>query len=282
MPATQHETELTLADLLTGEVQLASPPALYFELCKAADDPTKSSEKLGNIIGKDPNLCTRLLKIVNSAFFAFPSQIRTISRAITLIGIDELQTLLLSTLIIDKFSALPGGMPCMRDYWRNCLNCALLARLIGGHLHNSEGKEALFVCGLLHEIGQLLFYLRIPQLARDMALQAEAGNIEVTQAERKLLGFDHYQAGAVLARLWRLPELIAATIANHHDPLMAKSHPQESAIVRLAWQLGIQSDMASPCSAQGHLLKIPQPVLQSMVQQAGEELEEIVQLFCPG
>lgn len=124
MPATQPATELTIADLLTGDVHLASPPNLYFELCRAADDPAATSENLAGIIGNDPNLCGRLLKIVNSAYFGLPGQIRTISRAITIIGIDELRTLVLGTLIIDKFSALPGGLPSMHAYWRNCLNCA--------------------------------------------------------------------------------------------------------------------------------------------------------------
>ncbi len=251
MPATQPATELTIADLLTGDVHLASPPNLYFELCRAADDPAATSENLAGIIGNDPNLCGRLLKIVNSAYFGLPGQIRTISRAITIIGIDELRTLVLGTLIIDKFSALPGGLPSMHAYWRNCLNCALLARSIGRYLHNAAGKETLFVCGLLHEIGQLVFYLRIPELARDVALQAEAGSIDAIQAEQKLLGFDHYQAGAALARLWRLPDIIAETIASHCDPLMADTYPQESAIVSLAWQLSIRQDLPASCPPTG-------------------------------
>lgn len=140
----------------------------------------------------------------------------------------------------------------------------------------------MFVCGLLHEIGQLVFYLRIPDLARDVALQAEAGSIDAIQTEQKLLGFDHYQAGAALARLWRLPDIIAETIASHCDPLMADTYPQESAIVSLAWQLSIRQDLPASCPPDQHLLKIPGTVLEAMTQQAQEELDEILQLFHPG
>jgi len=80
------QSEITISDLLRGDIQLASPPTLFFELKKVTEDPTKTLNDAGEIIEKDPGLTARLLKIVNSAFYGFPARISTISHAITLIG----------------------------------------------------------------------------------------------------------------------------------------------------------------------------------------------------
>jgi HD-like signal output (HDOD) protein len=118
MPSTLLHSGLTIADLLQGDVQLASPPNIYFELQKVSEDPNKSLADAAFIIEQDAALSLKLLKIVNSAFYGFPAQITSISRAITMIGIKELRSIVLSTVIIDKFSNLPGlfFMCCIKDH----------------------------------------------------------------------------------------------------------------------------------------------------------------------
>ena len=73
---------LTIADLLRGDLQFASPPNIYFALKQIVDDPYKSPKDAAFVIENDASLAAKLLKIVNSAFYGFPSQIASIEKAI--------------------------------------------------------------------------------------------------------------------------------------------------------------------------------------------------------
>ena len=239
---TANNTELSITDLLRGDLQLASLPTIYFELKKVTDDPTKTLNDAGKIIEKDPGLTTRLLKIVNSAFFGFPAKISTLSHAINLIGVRELENLVLATLVVDKFSSLPSGLISMRDFWSISLRCALNAKELCSYHCESETSETIFVCGLLHDIGRLVFYRRIPALAREIGLQKASSEKDEVQIEQNLLGFDHYQTGAELAKLWNLPVIIETTIRHHSNPDMAGQFSHEANIVKLAFQLSQQKN----------------------------------------
>ncbi len=275
-------SEITISDLLSGDVQLASPPTLFFELKKVTEDPTKTLKDAGKIIEKDPGLTARLLKIVNSAFYGFPARISTISHAITLIGIKELETLVLATLVIDKFSSLPSGMMSMRDFWSMSLRCALNAKEFCNLQCQAESVEAIFVCGLLHDIGRLIFYRRIPALAREIGLQKAAGDKDEIQIEHNLLGFDHFQTGAELAKLWNLPAIIETTIRHHSKPELAGQFHTEANIVKLAYRLS-QQKIFDPdnftIDSDFSVFSISE--LEEISEKANAKFDEIFSIFYP-
>ncbi len=211
------QSDLTPADLLKGDLQLTTPPSIYLALKNTINDPKKNIHDAADIIEKDPALSARLLRIVNSAFYGFPAQILSIDRAINLIGFKELQSLVLSTIIIERFTDLPGSMS-MQDFWSRSLKCALITAEID-KLNGAQHHESSFICGLLHDIGLLVFYRRIPELARevDLLLQSEEPLMMQSEAtlEQQIIGFDHYQMGAALCQSWKLPELLIETILSH-------------------------------------------------------------------
>lgn len=102
----------------------------------------------------------RLLKLVNSAYFGYSGRIVKVTLAITMIGVRELQNLVLATLIIIKFSAQPDGMMTMHEFWAASVRSALMARALALALPGQikEDRESVFICGLLHDIGKLVFY----------------------------------------------------------------------------------------------------------------------------
>lgn len=270
---------LTAADLLKGDLQLTSPPAIYFELKKTLEDPYKSIIDAGEIIEKDPALSIRLLKLVNSAFFGFPSRIVTISHAITLIGTQELQNLVLSTLIIDRFSMLPNGMLSMHDFWAMSLRSALTAKELAAHWDTDENDEAIFICGLLHEIGKLVFYRRIPELAREVGLLVESTDADEIETERNIIGFDHYETGAELAKLWKLPEIIGETIALHAHPDRTGRYQTAAAVVRSANRIAKMAffDIETDLTEVG----ISDEQLSDIIDKVHDQFEDIFNIFYP-
>ncbi len=234
---TSSPSDLTINDLLKGDLQLTSPPAIYFELKKIVEDPSKSMADAAFVIEKDAAVALKLMKIVNSAYYGFPSRIASVERAVTIIGTAELQNLVLGAVIIERFSNLPGNIMTMHDFWAKSLKCALISRELDAYL-GGQYRDSVFLCGLFHDIGQLVFFRRIPELAREVELIRQSRqNLEFDDEiliEEDIIGFNHFQAGAVLCRLWNLPEVIVESIRLHNYPDNTDQNYMIAAIARLA------------------------------------------------
>ena len=143
-------------ELIREEDELVfSLPTIYVELQKALSDPDKTFRDLGDIIGFDPALSARLLKIVNSPFYGFPSKIDTISHAISIIGMDQLTDLALATLVIYQFEGIPNNMFNMEKFWWHSVACGVAARSIAD-IRNEKNAERFYLAGILHDIGREL------------------------------------------------------------------------------------------------------------------------------
>ncbi len=220
-------------ELVTGSVDIASLPDIFFKVNEMVEDPYCSASDIGDVIKSDAPFTARLLKLVNSPFFGFPSRIDTVSRAITVIGTRELRDLILATSVVKNFTGIPADLVTMDQFWRHSIYCGLLARIIATHCREVN-LERFFVAGLLHDIGSLLIYRKLPELARETLNRANYNGQVLHQAEREVLGFDHADVGGELLRTWRLPESLIEGIAFHHAPERATHHPREAAITHLA------------------------------------------------
>jgi len=78
---------MTPQDLVTGVIRLVSLPEVCIRVNEMMEDPSTTAKTLGEVISRDAGLTARLLKIVNSSFYGFPSKIETVSRAVTVIGL---------------------------------------------------------------------------------------------------------------------------------------------------------------------------------------------------
>jgi putative nucleotidyltransferase with HDIG domain len=150
-----------------------------------------------------------------------------------------LRDLVLATLVVEKFSSLSNFLMTMRQFWMLSVRCALISRCLAVHHPESERLQGAYMCGLLHDIGRLVVYEREPELARSAVLMAIGEGVTEHQAQREVMGFDHYQVGAELARRWRLPEVIVATIEHHDAPEKAGLFSQEAFLVVLASELSM-------------------------------------------
>ncbi len=280
-PMLKTETaNISITDLFKDDLQLTSSPTLFLELKRVIEDPNKSLADAGNIIINDPSLTMRLLKLVNSAYYGFPGRIATVTHAISIIGTNELQNLVLATLIITKFSEATGGMMTMHDFWAMSLRSALTAKELALQCKISDNKESVFICGLLHDIGKLAFYRRIPELAREIGLLAEGTGESEADVEQKFLGFNHYDAGAELAKLWNLPAIISETIAQHCRPDSLRPFCLVADLVRSANLISKMelSDQATDLNRWG----ITDDELSTIIDKVNDQFDDVFSIFYPG
>lgn len=219
--------------LVNNTVELASLPTVIMQAMELLNDPNASAPDIGNVIQKDPALTAKLLKIVNSAFYGFPSRIETVSRAITVVGTLELTDLVLGSSAIELFEHIPNELVDMQQFWEHSLYCGAVARTLAQRLR-SPNSERCFVFGLLHNIGSLILYRECPKQARAALEQAATSNSSIQAAEQEIFGFDHGAVGAELMRSWKLPEGFIEITMHHHQPMQAERYRLETTTIHLA------------------------------------------------
>lgn len=218
--------------LIGPDLELVSLPEIFYQIEAVINNPRSSAFQIAEVISKDPGLSAKLLRIVNSAFYGFPKQVDTISRAVAIVGSDQLRLLTLGTSVISLFRDIPPELMNMGWFWKHSLACGTAARLIASY-KNFSNIEQLFISGLLHDLGKLLIFKNHPREAA--AALSGAGRSESFHylMEQSFLGFDHLQAGSALADMWKLPLSLQQAIGGHHDPL---KYPRsvDAAVVNLA------------------------------------------------
>lgn len=220
-------------DLVNEAVELASLPSVVMRAMELLNSPDTSASDIGDIIAEDPALTARLLKIVNSAFYGFPSRIDTISRAITIVGTLELTDLVVGSSAIESFAKLPNRLVNMQGFWEHSLYAGIVARLLSRYLR-APNTERCFIMGLLHDIGSLVLYHQQPELSLRALETAREKSLPLHLAERDVFGFDHGEVGAELMRSWNLPDSFVETAWHHHEPSTAGRYRLETAVIHLA------------------------------------------------
>ena len=196
------------------------------------DNPNSDIGDFSEVVGCDPNLAGTVLKVVNSAFFGFPGQIDSISRAVNLLGIGPLHDMVLGA---SAMAALdyPNDIVPLKTFWRCSLFSGVLARLLANQL-NIRKSDSLFVIGLLHEIGHLIIYSKYPEHAKQTIASQRETNQMIHVAEQSALGFHYGQVGARLMAQWPLPLNFQVITYYQPTPAYAPEHPLATAVLHLA------------------------------------------------
>ena len=222
-------------ELVSQVSDLVSLPEVYQRVNMVIEDPQSTADSVGKVISQDPALTARLLKIANSPFYGFASEIETVSKAVAVLGTKQIRDLVLVSSVSSVFNGISSDLLSMQTFWKHSVFCGLIARNIAFETRNAQG-EFVFIAGLLHDIGKLVIFNKLPDMASEVSLiVAEgAGKVELKDAEQQVMGFDHAQVGGELVQHWKLPVSLQECVEYHHDPGKAKNYPVEVAIVNLA------------------------------------------------
>ncbi|MBX2989638.1 MAG: HDOD domain-containing protein [Bacteroidetes bacterium] len=221
------------SDLLKGYVELSSLPTVFMRINEAVNNPRSSMNDIGKIISEDAGLTARLLMVVNSAFFNFPQRIESITKAIGIVGTQQLRDLALATSIIKLFKGIPSDLVDMEKFWKHSVAVGIAARTLAT-LRREANIERFFVAGILHDIGRLVMYVKIPDLSREALLRARKNNELLYVTETEVIGFDHAAVGRALMQIWKLSSYQEEVVGFHHNPGLATRFPVETAIVHVA------------------------------------------------
>lgn len=222
--------------LIDRDLKLFTLPDLYFRLRQLLDSPRYSMAEVGKLIGHDPGISARLLRLVNSPFFGIATKIDTVSRAVAILGTQQIHDLVLTSSITDRFAGISPKVVNMETFWRRSVFCGLLSRQLASEC-NVLDCEQVFLGGLLRDIGHLVLYQAVPELAQQAAETATAQSLPLHKIERQLIGADYAQVGGALLRSWNLPESLRQMVEYHQEPARAAEFRLFATLVHVASRL---------------------------------------------
>lgn len=221
------------------ELVFATPPSLgsygplIMEIEAALRSPQCSLSMIGDTIEKDIDLTARLLRFANSAYCGFSTKLSTVTEAISLIGIQQVQDLLNASSVIERFAGLSSEFVSVKSFWQHSLATGIGARLIA-----MEGRlpkpDRLFVAGLLHDIGRLVLFLQAQKHAQKIFELYSKERLLLREAEVRVLGYDHQNIAEALLKSWKYPPALVLAVGYHHQPAGCEAAKVEAAVVHLA------------------------------------------------
>jgi putative nucleotidyltransferase with HDIG domain len=191
---------------------LSTTVGKVMEICSRTD---ASPNELNKVISLDPVLTGQVLKLINSAYYSLVNKVTSLTRAITMLGMNTVKNMALSTAIIKSVSGAKKSkaLPTTK-FWAHSIGAGVSAKLLGEvkGLPVME-REELFLAGLLHDLGKVPFgdeYIEVLNRAKNEQLP-------LRDVELDLMGIDHQEVGLMIAEKWKLNQVITSCIGSHHD-----------------------------------------------------------------
>jgi diguanylate cyclase (GGDEF)-like protein len=217
---------------------LPSLPAIAVQVLDLAQRADVGIAEIAQVISRDPALSGKILRTVNSSFYARSQTISTISHAVTILGLQSVKTLVLGFSLVSNLANKKSKGFKHLQYWKRSVFAATAARMMGAKIDLMQ-QEELFIAALLSDIGMLVLDRVLGDEYGELCAKHET-HTELLAAEVEKLGMTHAEVGGMLADEWKLPPVLATPIRCHHDPDPVK----DPALRRLTEVVGLAGRIA--------------------------------------
>lgn len=288
MPPT--DTSQSIAEQALERVgHLGTLPQMTMRIISLVEDPESTAGDLHDVVASDPVLGTRILKVVNSAFYGLSGEVSTLQRAIVLLGLNAVKNIAIAASLSKLFR---GGKVCpnfdARQLWSHAVVTGAAGRLVSRKAGLHLDEEA-FLAGLVHNVGILVeIQTNREGFAEAVRHSGQTDTPTLRLAESRHLGADHEAFGDALSRKWRFPQTLVMACGHHHEPWVLPSEANRLAMIThtadvLATCLldenccGAETDEINPQVLDA--LKLTQPMVDELMSELPKAREEASALF---
>jgi len=261
-------------------------PVIYQELFQKMQEPNVSVPQIAEIISQDQALTAKILHLVNSAFYGYSKEIRTISRAVVILGFQAVRSAALAISVFDYFNGEDSSQVDMAQFWKHSIATGSICKVLASEVKINQQEEA-FVVGLLHDTGKIIEKRYFPDDFNELVEAAQEQHLTWFDAEKALFQIHHATIGKAIFRAWNFPTSVVDAVQFHHAPDSATKYPQMAALAHLgdymAYPLGYPSPGALPpkgCNPVAlKILGLTLDDCQRMVPKFREDLESSMEIL---
>ncbi len=235
-------------DLKAVVKEIPTLPVVYQELFSKMNNPDVSVPQLAEIVSRDQALSAKILKLVNSAFYGYKSEINTVNRAMVILGFRTIRN---AALAIGVFDYVAGGeagaMFNLESFWRHSLATASICKVLGRETGIKQQEET-FIAGLLHDVGKLIMLKHFQDDFLEVCRRQRETGSTWHEVEQDLLRVDHSRLARAVLRSWNFPPNLVEGVCYHHVMDAGASYPKLVALVHLSDYLAYELGMGAPAS----------------------------------
>jgi putative nucleotidyltransferase with HDIG domain len=210
-----QEGQPRLEEILKGIGDLAALPQVVYKIVELTGSTMTAAQEIERVISVDPGFSTKILMLANSAYYALPRKLTSISEAVTMLGFRTVRQLAMTIGVFEMFIGKNDASSLRRRaWWRHSVDTALCAQALA-KLTGAIAPDEAYTCGLLHDIGKPLLDRYADASYDDVDVLVEAGMAPL-RAEVRVFGCHHAELGGAAADAWGFPEDLSGCIGDHH------------------------------------------------------------------
>ncbi|MBI5363742.1 MAG: HDOD domain-containing protein [Planctomycetes bacterium] len=230
-------SNLRARQLLSNKnITIPTLPAVVQKVQRMLEDPNTGAKEIGKLVASDAPIAAKVLKIANSAYYGLRERCLAPEHASAVLGVRVLRNVVTQAAVISKYDHLKGSVFDLTGLWKHSILVAQSCNFLGKRCKAMIGLSAdeLYVCGLLHDLGQVVLLDCMQKDYLDVVAYAREKNLPLHAAEQERLGFGHTDVGNIVAQQWGLPAQVGTAILNHHaSPDVLASDPVASLVANV-------------------------------------------------
>lgn len=195
--------------------ELPAMPVVVFKALDVIENDYIGISELAKIIACDDAIATKILKLVNSAKYALPQKIIALTKAITLIGLNQTKNIIICISMKNILSSSDD-----EEIWNHSIRCAVCCEILAKEFKIISPEEA-FIIGFLHDIGKTIFNKKDSRLYSKVLDLKKRGYSDI-DSEEMYFNLNHADLGAIVANKWEFSDIIVDAIKFHHKPLKSR------------------------------------------------------------
>jgi HD-like signal output (HDOD) protein len=219
----QNHVDERVRGIFTNLVDVPSLPEAVQTFVKLSEK-NSSPREFADLIALDQGLASKVLRLVNSAFYSLREPVASLRQACTLLGTNTLKSLVLSVSVKNLLNDSCSGFDAVA-LWKHSVATAVASQRLAAILLPSLVEE-LYVGGLLHDVGVTPLRQHLGNDYATVLRSATVGRRCLAEVEQETFGVSHAEVGRAMALRWRLPAVVVDCIGGHEE----KSETESSVI----------------------------------------------------
>jgi len=214
--------------------RLPTLPAVALRVLELTKDQNVSFKELAATITNDVALASKVLRTVNSSFYALRKPCASINQAIVMLGLSAVKTLALGFSLVSSVAKVKQEDFDLQGYWRRALISGIAAKCISAEARVGQDEEC-FLGGLLQDVGVIALLVSLEGEYAEVLRRTGGDHYQLAKHELAEFDVAHPDIGALLTTRWRLPAELVMPVKYHERPTAA---PQEYVRIVQAVALG--------------------------------------------
>jgi len=225
----------TIKQRIDNIANIPTLPLVIEKITRLLQNPATSAEEVGRAITTDQAIASKVLRLVNSAFYGFPGRISTITHAIVILGFSTVKNIVLTASIFDFFKSRDEAHPefDLEQFWLHSIACGAASQAIAKYAGYAE-KEESFIGGLIHDVGKIILCQYLPDELSRVVQQVKKKDSLFYEGEMEVLGLTHQEIGGIVVQRWNLPKNLQEVVKYHHQPSPSREFFAITSIVHCA------------------------------------------------